>query len=70
MIRYPHTCADEHQPIGHSDSEQELCPLCRALNALEALEQAYSNKHSPQHRAASLSHAQAVLNEMRPRCND
>jgi hypothetical protein len=36
--KYAHFCADGHQPIGHNDSEHELCPLCRALNEIEALE--------------------------------
>lgn len=27
-------CRDEHQEIGHSDSENERCPLCRAIDAL------------------------------------
>ncbi len=31
------------------------------LSALVALEQAYSNKHSPQHRAACLNEARAVI---------
>ena len=27
---YPHMCRDDHEQIGHSDSEQELCPFCKA----------------------------------------
>lgn len=27
---YPHMCRDDHPQIGHSDSENERCPLCRA----------------------------------------
>ena len=27
---YPHMCRDGHERIGHSDSEHEMCPLCRA----------------------------------------
>jgi hypothetical protein len=37
---YPHMCRDEHPQIGHSDSEHEMCPLCRAIaerNGLAAL---------------------------------
>jgi hypothetical protein len=34
MFSYPHMCRDEHVEIGHSDSEHEMCPLCRALGAL------------------------------------
>ena len=41
--------------------EQTRRDLNRALEALEHLEQAYSNKHSPQHRAAALAHARAAL---------
>src|SRR3990167_10743118 len=26
---YPHMCRDGHKEIGHRDSEQEQCPLCR-----------------------------------------
>jgi hypothetical protein len=25
---YPHMCRDDHQQIGHSDSENERCPVC------------------------------------------
>lgn len=32
MRQYPHMCRDEHQEIGHSDSEHERCPLCRAID--------------------------------------
>ena len=32
---YPHMCRDDHPEIGHRDSSEELCPLCRVLNALE-----------------------------------
>lgn len=28
---YPHMCRDGHQQIGHSDSEHEMCPLCREI---------------------------------------
>lgn len=35
---YPHMCRDEHQQIGHSDSEHERCPLCRANDKVAALE--------------------------------
>ena len=33
---YPHMCRDEHVQIGHSDSENERCPLCRANDAFDA----------------------------------
>ncbi len=29
---YPHMCRDEHEQIGYSNSEIELCPLCLAGN--------------------------------------
>lgn len=29
---YPHMCRDEHEEIGHSNSENERCPLCVALD--------------------------------------
>lgn len=31
MNYYPHMCRDGHQQIGHSDSENEMCPLCREI---------------------------------------
>lgn len=34
---YPHMCRDDHQQIGHSDSESERCPLCRANDQIAAL---------------------------------
>jgi hypothetical protein len=34
---YPHMCRDEHEQIGHSDSENERCPLCRAKDEIAAL---------------------------------
>lgn len=34
MNSYPHMCRMDHLQIGHSDSEHERCPLCRALDAL------------------------------------
>ena len=37
MITYAHMCRDEHQQIGHSDSEHERCPLCRANDRADAL---------------------------------
>lgn len=27
----PHYCAMDHEPIWYNDSENEMCPLCRAL---------------------------------------
>jgi hypothetical protein len=35
-------------------------------DALITLEQAYSNKHSPQHRAACLAQARAALRKVQP----
>lgn len=32
---YAHMCRDEHQQIGHNDSEHERCPLCRANDNLD-----------------------------------
>lgn len=37
-LQYAHTCRDGHAQIGHNDSEHERCPLCRALDALSAIE--------------------------------
>lgn len=34
MNAYPHMCRDGHTEIGHSDSEHERCPLCRAQDLL------------------------------------
>ena len=34
---YAHMCQMDHEQIGHNDSNYELCPLCRAINALEAI---------------------------------
>lgn len=34
---YPHMCRDDHIQIGHSDSEHEMCPLCRTLFFLKVL---------------------------------
>lgn len=39
-------------------------PDTAALSALISLEQAYSNKHSPQHRAACLAEARAVIDRI------
>lgn len=36
--RYAHMCRDEHTRIGHNDSSEERCPLCRAIDALSAIE--------------------------------
>lgn len=40
MNKYPHMCRDDHAEIGHSDSEHERCPLCRALGRVDRLEEA------------------------------
>lgn len=34
-----HFCQDGHEPIWHNDSEHERCPMCRALNEIEALKE-------------------------------
>ena len=34
MKPFPHWCRDGHEEIGHSDSEHEQCPLCRANSDL------------------------------------
>jgi hypothetical protein len=31
----PHRCRDGHEPIGHWDSENETCPLCRATATVD-----------------------------------
>lgn len=36
--RYAHMCRDEHTRIGHNDSSEDRCPLCRAIDALSAIE--------------------------------
>lgn len=33
---YAHMCRDDHQEIGHNDSEHEQCPLCRAHGEIVA----------------------------------
>lgn len=38
MNTYPHMCRDGHVQIGHSDSENEMCPLCVALAQVRAAE--------------------------------
>lgn len=37
---YAHMCRSDHQQIGHNDSEHERCPLCRANDHVERLEEA------------------------------
>ena len=37
---YPHMCRDEHEQIGHRDSEHEMCPVCRALGRVTRLAEA------------------------------
>lgn len=38
MASYPHMCRDQHIEIGHADSsDDERCPLCRALDGLEQI---------------------------------
>lgn len=38
MRTYAHMCRDQHIEIGHNDSgEDERCPLCQALDALEQI---------------------------------
>ena len=33
---YPHMCRMDHEEIGHSDSNNERCPVCRRDDALTA----------------------------------
>jgi len=35
MSELAHMCRDGHTEIRHSDSEHEMCPLCRALGELD-----------------------------------
>ena len=51
---------EQRQSAARRLAESATAPS-EALSALIALEQAYSNKHSPQHRAACLAQAQAVI---------
>lgn len=45
-MRFPHMCRMGHPPIGHSESEHEECPLCRAISiADEAI--AFADAHYP-----------------------
>lgn len=46
---YPHMCRMDHVEIGHADSSEERCPLCRAIddtdyvrNQLSALQKRYN----------------------------
>lgn len=41
--QYPHMCRDGHVEIGHADSENERCPLCRVLDAANEMEQALAD---------------------------
>lgn len=53
MMAYPHMCRDGHQQIGHSDSEHEQCPLCRAFGALDAIwEIVHTPSSKTRHRTA------------------
>lgn len=36
---YAHMCPDGHVQIGHSDSENERCPLCRANDEIRRLQE-------------------------------
>lgn len=45
----PHFCQNEHAPIRHWDSENERCPLCRARDALNAIDELWyedAGKHA------------------------
>jgi len=37
MSSYPHMCRDGHAEIGHSDSDNDCCPMCRAIDHLGAV---------------------------------
>lgn len=34
---YAHMCRDGHDQIGHNDSSSEMCPMCRAIAALQKI---------------------------------
>ena len=55
---YPHFCQDGHPPIGHSDSEHEMCPLCRvvAIATRMATDRTYE-------RGDAVEHLREVLGE-------
>ena len=40
MSTYPHMCRDGHVEIGHRDSEDEMCPLCREVVKVATLTEA------------------------------
>lgn len=38
MASYPHMCRDDHIEIGHAYSgDDERCPLCQAMSALQQI---------------------------------
>lgn len=48
MTNYSHMCRDQHIEIGHNDSgEDERCPLCRAIDALEQIAQVCLDNEAP-----------------------
>jgi hypothetical protein len=45
---YAHMCRDQHIEIGHNDSgEDERCPVCRAMDALEQIAQVCLDNEGP-----------------------
>lgn len=45
---YAHMCNDQHVQIGHDDSgDDERCPLCRAIDALEHIVQVCLDNEGP-----------------------
>jgi ribosomal protein L37AE/L43A len=45
-MTYAHMCRDEHEQIGHNDSENERCPVCRERDRAERAEQARDAAHA------------------------
>jgi hypothetical protein len=59
---YPHMCRDQHEQIGHSDSEQELCPVCRALALTRQLAEAL--QELKRHVVLDLTPTQPVIDQI------
>jgi hypothetical protein len=72
IFTYAHMCRDQHVQIGHDDSgNDERCPLCRAIDALEQITQVCLDNEGPNVRhdlalkfvkdVASKTHASLVV---------